>query len=298
MKLQAYFTLLIIGCWLIACKSENKKEEQTEKVAPEETVKQRSLTKLWETDTLLTTCESVFYDASNQILYSANMGNVPPNAKDGDGFLSKVSLTGEIIELRWIEGLDAPKGMGKVGNKLYVANIDELVEVDLDAGEISNRFPVEGSQFLNDITTASDGTVFISDTRTNKIHTFKNGTISTWLEKEDMGGPNGLLHQGGKLMLATFGDGNFQQIDTQTKGSTLLNNATPGGDGVVAVGDDYLVSNWNGEVFFVDAKGNNQKLLDTKAEKLNAADIAFIDGESTLLVPTFFGNKVMAYKLN
>ncbi len=294
-----HFILLFSLAIATSCSS-NKKNEQAK--TPEENTekqpKKASLTKIWETDTLLTTCESVLYDKSRDVLYVANIGNVPPNAKDGDGFISKVSTTGEILTERWVEDMDAPKGMGLVGSTLYVTNIDELIAIDVTTGSISKRYPVANAQFLNDITVSANGEVFCSDSNTNTIHQLKDGKVSVWLKNDDLGGPNGLLHQGSKLTLATFGQGNFKQIDTNTKNITLIADSTPGGDGVVAVGSDYLVSNWNGEVYHISSNGSTTKLLDTKAKKLNAADIEYIASSQTLLIPTFFGNTVAAYKVS
>jgi hypothetical protein len=194
--------------------------------------------------------------------------------------------------------MDAPKGMGLVGSTLYVTNIDELIAIDVTTGSISKHYPVANAQFLNDITVSANGEVFCSDSNTNTIHQLKDGKVSVWLKNDDLGGPNGLLHQGSKLMLATFGQGNFKQIDTSTKNITLIADNTPGGDGVVAVGSDYLVSNWNGEVYHISSNGSTTKLLDTKAKKLNAADIEYIASSQTLLIPTFFGNTVAAYKVS
>ena len=63
------------------------------------------------------------------------------------------------------------------------------------------------------------------------------------------------------------------------------------------LGKDFIISNWNGEIYHVTAKGAVTKILDTKAAKVNAADITYIRKQNLLLVPTFFDNKVMAYKV-
>ena len=231
------------------------------------------------------------------MLYVANIGNVPPDAQDNDGFISKISTNGEILELNWVEGIDAPKGMGMIGNILYVTNIDELVAIDIKSGSITDRIPVIGSIFLNDITVSADETVFISDSRGNKIYTYKDGLISTWIEDDSFGGPNGLLSQGNKMMVAAFGSGNFMSIDITSKAIDIKSEGLKGGDGLVPVGNDYLVSSWHGEVYFVKSDGTKTKLLDTKAENLNAADVEFIAEKNLLLVPTFFGNTVAAYEL-
>lgn len=289
--------ILLSILFFFSCTTEKKREVSTETPIVE-LEKTRSLTMLWETDTVLTTCESVLYDRKNDVLYVANIGGVPPDAKDNDGFISKLSSNGEILDLKWIEGIDAPKGMGLIGDKLVVTNIDEVVEIDISSGTISKRIPVEGAKFLNDITVATDGIVYVSDNRSNKIYSLKNGEVSIWLEKEDFGGPNGLLSQGDQLMAVTFGSGSFMNITTGDQTIRELTGGLKGGDGIAAVGENYLISSWNGEIYFVDQTGSTTKLLDTKAEKINAADIDYIEDQNMLLVPTFFGNKVVAYRLD
>ncbi len=293
--LKLSLALLVVAC--SQPKSANE-SESTESQGPiEDNI---SLEVIWESDTVLTTSESVFYDEANDVLYVSCINGVPPNAQDEDGFIAKVSpKDGSIIELKWITGLDAPKGMGMIGNKLYVTNIDELVIVDVTTGDITERVPVEAAQFLNDIATDDEGNVYFSDSNTNKLHKYSpKGVLTTWMEGVNLGGPNGLFHDGEKMMLATFGAGDFRSIDYTTEEITPVVDSIPGGDGIVKVGVDYLVSNWNGEVYYVTSNWEKQLILDTKEIGANAADIEFDEQTMTLFVPTFFGNQVAAYKLN
>ena len=110
-----------------------------------------SLVKKWETDTLLKTPESVLFDAKSKILYVSNIDGTPAG-KDGKGSIGKVGLDGRIIATDWVTGLHAPKGMGLYKNKLYVADLDEVVVIDVVKAKIIQHIPVEGAVFLNDIT--------------------------------------------------------------------------------------------------------------------------------------------------
>lgn len=289
---------------MIACSQPKQSEQQATQESADDTLKESvegkvSLEKLWETDTTLSTPESVFHDNTNDVLYVSCINGVPPNAKDEDGYIAKVSPTdGSITELKWVTGLDAPKGMGMVDEKLYVTNIDEVVVINTSSGEITERIEVPEAQFLNDIATDDDGNVYFSDSNTNKLHKLSpEGELTVWLEDENMGGPNGLFHDGEKMMLATFGSGKFNSIDYTEEKVKPVVDSIPSGDGVVKVGMDYLVSNWNGEVYYVTSTWEKELILDTKEMGANAADIEFIASSNTLLVPTFFGNQVVAYKL-
>src|SRR5918999_5896366 len=90
--------------------------------------------KLWETPAQLKTPESVLYEPTENVLFASSIDG-KPDEKDGQGFISKVSpVNGTIIELNWITGLNAPKGMAvnsDDSSRLYVSDITDLVEIDI-----------------------------------------------------------------------------------------------------------------------------------------------------------------------
>jgi DNA-binding beta-propeller fold protein YncE len=258
------------------------------------------LVKLWETDTTLRTCESVLYNTKANVLYVANI-NGNPTDKDKNGFISKLTPDGKIETLEWIKGLNAPKGMGIIGNKLFVTDITDLVEIDIEKGKITKKYPIKGSEFLNDITTDTlTGNVYFTDMKKNKIHVLasKTGKVTDLIAADSLGSPNGLYFlDANTLMLATNGDSKFKKIDLTTKQISVVTEGIDAGDGVEKVGENaYLVSSWTGEVFYIN-NGEKLKLLDTQADKVNSADIGYIPAQKTVLVPTFFKNKVVAYQL-
>lgn len=261
---------------------------------------QAELVKLWETDSTLTTCESVLYNPVANVLYVANIQG-DPTAKDGKGFISKLTPEGKIETLEWVSGLNAPKGMGIIGNKLFVTDITDIVEIDIEKGKVTKKYPVKGSVFLNDITTdTTTGSVYFTDMKKSKIQVLasKTGKITDFIAADSLGSPNGLYFlDANTLMLATNGDSKFKKIDLTTKQISVVTEGIDAGDGIEKVGENaYLVSSWTGEVFYIN-NGEKLKLLDTQAEKINAADIGYIPAQKTLLVPTFFKNKVVAYQL-
>lgn len=264
------------------------KETKTEMKAP--TVKL-----LWETDTLLTTCESVLYDKSADVLYVADIDG-KPDSVDGAGYIAKVGLDGKIIDAKWAKGLNAPKGMGLANGKLYVADITNLVEIDPATGAITKSYPVEGSSFLNDVTTDASGKVYVSDSNTGVVSVLENGAVTTYLT--GLSGVNGLLADGDKFLAASFSGGTLNTVDA-SKQVVLMADSVENADGIEALGDGgYLVSSWNGKVTYVAPDGTTKLILDTTADKVSAADIEYIAEKKMLLVPTFFKNKVVAYEVN
>ena len=131
------------------------------------------------------------------MLYVSNV-NGPPLDKDGNGFISKLSPEGEIEELEWITGLNAPKGMIMDGDKLYVTDIDRLVEIDPETGKIVGTYPAEGAIFLNDPAVGPDSTVYVSDIAGRKIFARAPGadTLEIWFAPDDLMHIIGLTRRG------------------------------------------------------------------------------------------------------
>lgn len=251
-----------------------------------------SLVKKWETDTLLKTPESVLFDTKAQLLYVSNIDGTP-DGKDGKGSIGKVALNGKIIATDWVKGLNAPKGMGIYKNKLYVADLTEVVVIDIDKAAIVQHIPIEGSVFLNDITIDKNGTVYVSDTRTYKVFRIEKGFVVTLLQ--NLQGPNGLLAVGNNLMILDKGS-LVNLIGGQL--SKVVEGMDPSTDGIEMVKEnEYIVSCWTGVVYYVFANGNKQTLLDTRAQKINSADIGYDAKKKIVYVPTFFKNSIVAYEL-
>jgi outer membrane protein assembly factor BamB len=274
---------------IVACGPQKKSDSQeSEKQASASEKMEPELTKVWETDTVLTTCESVLYYPEEDVLYVSNIAGKPTD-QDGVGFISKLNTDGDIETLKWVEGLDAPKGMGILDNQLYVTNINELIAINLSDGSIAERYVVDGAQFLNDVA-IGEGKVFFSDMNTGKIHVLENGEITTVAEGRD--GVNGLAHDGNKLYALDQQGLNHFGMETPV----VLNSEITGGDGLIIVNDTtYIASRWKGQIFLA-LGGETHLLLDTN-ESSQTADIGFIPEENLVLVPTFFSNKVEAYKL-
>ena len=111
----------------------------------------QTLTPKWTTEATLRVPESVLLDSKNNVLYVSSIDGTP-ETKDGNGFISQVTLDGKIKNLKWATGLDAPKGMGLFNNNLYVADISRLVTIDTKTGKVTQTLEIEGAKFLNDVT--------------------------------------------------------------------------------------------------------------------------------------------------
>jgi DNA-binding beta-propeller fold protein YncE len=251
---------------------------------------QHSLTKKWETDTVFKTPESVLYDAAGDVLYVANMNPDKP----GQGSIGKLGLDGKPIAVEWVTGLTSPKGMGIFKNLLYVAELTDVAVIDIKKAAIIKRIPVEGASFLNDISVSKNGTVYVSDSRTFKIHMIEKGLVSTVLQ--NLQGPNGILVLEEGLMI--LDKGSLIELLPNNQTTSLAVGMDPSTDGIELVKpNEYIVSCWNGVIYYVSADGNRTTLLDTRAQKINSADIGYDVKKRIVYVPTFFKNGVVAYEL-
>jgi hypothetical protein len=291
MKLYT-ITLIALAIFFSACETRKQVNEETSKAENEKAPV--TLRLKWETDTLLTTCESVLHDEDLDVLYVSNI-NGAPDKKDGNGFVSKVSMDGKVTEQFWVKGIDAPKGMGLNKGKLYVTDINRVHEIDTQSGKITRTYTVEGASFLNDIAVDNDK-IYISDSNEGSIYLIEAGNLSTW--KEGLQGPNGLFAENGKLLVGLWGTKSINTIDLSSKAVTLQTDSLENADGIEGIGNsEFLVSSWNGMVHHVDSDWKKTMILDTRPDSINAADIEYVKSKNLLLVPTFFKNTVVAYEL-
>lgn len=250
--------------------------------------------------------ESALPDVEAGAIYVSNVAGTPAG-KDGNGFISKISLDGKMIEEKWVRGLNAPKGMGIVQERLFIADIDALIIVDLADGKTIARVPAPGAKILNDIATDDDGNVYVSDWGGNAIWKFTDSKLEKWLESDELENPNGLLVDGDKLVVAAWGNMNPEDFSTKVPGQLLtvsLADKTVTKLGTEPIGnldgiesfdaDSYIVSDWvAGKLFQISREGKAQALLTLSQ---GSADLGFIADSRTAIIPMMMDNKVVAYK--
>jgi hypothetical protein len=250
--------------------------------------------------------ESVELDISHNIYYVSNVGGGPLDV-DGNGFISKMTVDGKMEQLKWIEGLNAPKGMVIDGFKLYVSDINKLVEIDTRTGKITNSYAAEGAVFLNDTAVDASGSVYVSDIAKKKIWQLKDGKMSIWYEKDDLMHPNGLrVIRGDKLLVAGWGKdmqddgstkvlGNLFTIDLNTKELKNLGSGAPIGnlDGLErdAHGGFLVTDFMAGGLHRINKDGSSELLMDMNA---GSADLDVNENGHLAVVPVMMDDNVRA----
>jgi len=265
-----------------------------------------SLNKTWEASGFKNP-ESVIYDAKRKVLYVSNVNGNPPE-KDGNGFISRVSPDGKLLDPEWITGLDAPKGLAIYRDKLYVTDIDTLVEIDLGKGVINKKYSAAKAKFLNDAAVDSKGRVYVSDMLDDAIYRLVDGKFELWLKDSKLESPNGLYVERNRLVMGAWGvmtegfstqvPGHLKTISLRDKKIESLGSGAPVGnlDGVESDGHGaYFVSDWMaGKLFLIKPSGDAVELL--KLEQ-GSADLTYLKDKKLLIIPMMSGNRLIAYRV-
>jgi hypothetical protein len=250
------------------------------------------LEKIWETDTVVAIPESILPVLKSNLLY-VSLIDGGGWVVDGKGGVGKLTPDGKQFDPTWISGLNAPKGMGITGNKLYVADVSEVVVIDLQKGNLAKKIAIDSAKALNDITVDNKGTVYVSDSRTGKIWKIQRDAPTLYLDS--VRGVNGLKAIGDDLYIGA--GKNFLKAD-KNKLITKVAELPQGIDGIEPIGNgDFILTAWAGYIFYVTAAGAVETMLDSHNEKMNTADIGYDPAKRIIYVPTFNAKKVVAYQL-
>ena len=244
-------------------------------------------------------------------LYVSNVGKeLKPTLKDGDGFISKLDINGNIKELHFIDGLNAPKGMGIVGNTLFVADIDTLRGFDLSTKKEVFNVVFEGVNFLNDITVKDSNTLFIGASDTSAIYEV-NISNKSYKKLMDFTVANGLFYEDGILYTAQLGSttqnmfdgkGKLYKIDLKDNNKlTQLGTFEGVLDGVHKVGNKVYVSDWGnakktGIIRVYDLETKKESVLETELF-MGAADFWIDEKSKKIFMPQMIGGKVTIFDL-
>ena len=262
---------------------------------------------LWETAGFVGP-ESVVLDAARNEFYVSNMGTHGKDATPGDGFISRVSADGKLLELKWVTGFDNPKGLAQVGGRLYVGDDKDLVEIDVAAGQVAQRYaPADGPGDFNDVTADAQGNVYVCSGRLGTIFRLHAGAFTAWykLDRAKTGWLNGLKAEKDRLLLGGWSvrdaDGKEQLGHISTVAYThqafgrLGNQPICHIDGLEPDGQGgYVVSDWlTGDVMHVSAEGVPTPIMQLVR---GTADLAYLIDSQQLVIPSMNENVLRAYR--
>lgn len=211
--------------------------------------------------------ESVASDTRH--FYVSNLGNVlDPNAKDGDGFISKLNKFGEIMEINAFPDikLNSPKGMTILNDVLYVTDVDSIIGIDVRTKKVVWGRMFFGTKYLNDILARDENTLYVSATDANQIYEIDllSDSVRVIGGSSTPRAPNGLGADlvSSFLFIVSFGEdkesGEIGRLNMRTNEYETVFNEMGKFDGVFYSNGRYYISDWGlngkGRLFVYDIR--------------------------------------------
>jgi hypothetical protein len=242
--------------------------------------------------------ESVASDGKS--IYVADIGKeLNPMAKDGDGKIFKLDLSGKVLDSNIVkEPLNAPKGLAINNGVLFIADVDRIVAIEVKTSK--KLYEIDFSKdasFLNDITIVDKNTLFVSATDKSKIFkvNLAKKTYSELLIDKPVIGANGLFFdkKSNRLYANGFGSDNKPNgivgyIDLSNNKFTQLPVAEGYYDGIYLADGILYTSNWvafekKGIIQAIDLSTNKVSVVKMKEPIAGPAD--FIIFKDQFIIP-------------
>ena len=251
--------------------------------------------------------ESVRYDAEQDVFFISNMTGYG-SARDGNGYINRVEAGDPSKAVVFVRGgaqgvsLDAPKGMTIQGDTLWVADIEVLRAFDRRTGAPlgSIDFAPLGAVLLNDVATAPDGSLRVTDTGIlmipegvkhvgpDRIFRVDSGhVVSVVAAGPELRQPNGIAWDalGERWVVASFDPfvGELAVIAGDDSSRRVIRRGPGRLDGVEVLGD--------GSMLFTSWVDSSLHLLDSRGERAlvrgipDPADIGIDTRRSRVAIP-------------
>jgi hypothetical protein len=261
--------------------------------------------------------ESVLHDSTQDVYFVSNI-NGSPTVKDGNGFISRVTPEGAVVNLRFIEGgkngvtLNAPKGMALAGDTLWVTDIDAVRAFDARTGSPLDSVSLStlAAVFLNDLTATPSGALYITDTGIrfddvgNVLHRgpdklFRIGpdrVATVALRGDSLGWPNGIALDpvGKRFIIVQLGGKSVLAWKPEDRAPSVVATGAGGFDGVVVAGNRILVSSTTDSTVSSYETGKAVRLISGVP---GAADIGYDAKRNRVLIPVVSSNRVEIWQL-
>jgi hypothetical protein len=185
--------------------------------------------------------QSFLADPSGEQYFISN-ANGDPDAKDNNGFITKLDQAGKVSQLQFIQGgtggttLHAPKGMAIADGVLYVADLDTLRGFDKTTGlavvTVSfEKYRQAGTGVaLVDVVYDGKNFLYLSDTDANTIYQInlaQQHAVSVLAKDSLLAGPRGLaVHpKTGHLIAVSWNKGKILEVTPEGAISELVSNS-------------------------------------------------------------------------
>jgi sugar lactone lactonase YvrE len=257
---------------------------------------------------MLSAPETALWDDQADVYLVSNI-NGPMTVKDDNGFISRISPSGEIMELRWIDGaredveLHAPKGMIFVGDELWVADIGGVRVFDRNTGKPKPEHAIPDSYLLNGIAAAPDGKVYVTDSGgigapAGAVYVIdgqgpgKAIARGGYLER-----PDGIVADDQGLLIAPYADTakSLYRLSYSGDRTPFMTLPTPQLDGLFRMPDgSMIVTSWRGQAVYRVQGKRTELVVDSV---MSPAQIGYDAKRKQLLVPSPQANELLVVPL-
>jgi sugar lactone lactonase YvrE len=226
--------------------------------------------------------ENLVYDSLSDVYLVSNIVG-DPAARDGNGFISRVSPDGKILALKWIAGgvngavLDAPKGLAIRGDTLVVADVGSVHLFDRRTGAAIATHALPGL-VMNDVAWGADGTLWITDTGPDRSRTpvdttkdldavwqiLPDGRVRAVARGLALDRPDGVLLDDDGALVTTFGANRIEHVNASGERGQQTVMTLPGGrvDGLRRLPDGAMVvTSWDAMSVYRARPGDSLRVL-------------------------------------
>lgn len=152
---------------------------------------------------------------------------VPP---EDNGLLGVVGMKVDVQRrLLWALSSHAGSGMPMQNVDPDKEGVSRIHKYDIESGKLISHFEIpntQGRNFLNDLTIAQNGDIYVTDIRTKRIYQIpnKSNDLNIFYQLTDSMSPNGIDISDDQryLFIAVYGGNNVVRIDLNTKELTAL----------------------------------------------------------------------------
>ncbi len=259
--------------------------------------------------------ESVLVEQNT--LWISDMGQNPSEVENADGNLVKYNLSGDLDQTFTLKTkLNSPMGMAIIKDTIYLADINRVVGVNKNSGELDQVFDLSfsSSVFLNDIVAIEDQYLIVTATDIKKIYLISLNQNKVEELNIDFHGytPNGVFYEkqthilyfasNEKHALGQEGNGKVSKYLFENKKATFQQEFSVGKflDGVFVKEDQIVVSDWqsagnDGKIYILD-KSSIVLSHEFSLKTSGLADMDYSEKNKVLVTPDFIQGIVRLYK--
>lgn len=250
--------------------------------------------------------ETALWDSAADVYLVSNI-NGKLTAADGNGFISRIAPTGEVVDAKWISGeagarLHGPKGMVfRDAGTLAVADVGAVRFFDRASGAPMGSVEIPQAYMLNDLALGADGTLYVSDVgdaagkHPGAIYALDGGAPNVAVGGDQLERPDGLIPIEDDLLVASFAPHARDVYRLTRDGRRIPHAVLPQGqlDGLLRLPDGaLLVTSWGGHAVY-SVRGED---VERFAGGISTpAQIGYDAKRRRVLVPVLRENKLLVF---